>query len=41
MRSFNELLMVNVEDHRIRTIYAILNPDKLSYLLDRQLAGRA
>ena len=41
MRSFTELLMVNVEDHRIRTIYAILNPDKLSYLLGRQLAGHA
>jgi RNA polymerase sigma-70 factor (ECF subfamily) len=33
-----ELLFVDVADHRIRRIYGIVNPDKLTYF-QRQLAG--
>jgi RNA polymerase sigma-70 factor (ECF subfamily) len=33
-----ELLFVDVTDHRIRTIYGIVNPDKLSYF-ERQLTA--
>jgi RNA polymerase sigma-70 factor (ECF subfamily) len=34
-----ELVTIEVRDQRIRAIYGIINPDKLSYL-ERQLASR-